>query len=731
MRLVVIVVLLPVGLLSAQVLPPGFSHVPVSGGISNPTVMAFLPDDRIFVCEQAGKIHVIKDNVRLPAAFLQLTVNSSGERGLIGIAIDPDFASNQYVYVYYTVPTAPIHNRISRFTANGDVVLPGSEVIILELDNLSGATNHNGGAMHFGNDGKLYVAIGENATTAHAQNLDTYHGKFLRINKDGSIPDGNPFTEGSEQKKRIWSYGLRNPYTFSIQAGNGKIFVNDVGQVTWEEINDATEAGKNFGWPAAEGMSTNPSFTNPVYAYPHGSGDGKGCAITGGTFFNPEETTYPGTYYGKYFFQDLCGGWINYIDYSSGSAVRSSFATGLPGGSLSLTVGKDGNLYYLSRTNSALYKIIYNTATSPFITHQPSNVTATEEQPVTFSVNAIGTAPLQYQWQKNGVDIEGAVSSSFTINSIEPEDAGSYRVIISNGEGSMQSNEAELTVVNVNDYPVAELLTPDQGTNYSAGTTLSFSGTANDEEDGEIPESSFSWQINFHHDDHVHDQPPIEGVKNGTFVIPDQGETSSNVWYRVILTVTDSDGLTAKDSVDVYPNTSTITLDTDPPGLQLTLDGQPFETPGSVVSVEGLKREIGVVSPQMLNDMDYQFNAWGHGGNETQIIITPVDDVTYTAQFSIVLGVGEGLNEKHVDLYPNPAGPKDENVVVKIRATKTENVSVGLFDLLGRELDFKAITLQEGDNLIPVKTKSLPNGVYGMVLGIGGSQVFKRLIISR
>jgi glucose/arabinose dehydrogenase len=101
--------------------------------------------------------------------------------------------------------------------------------------------------MHFGKDGKLYVAIGENANGSHAQNLDTYHGKFLRINKDGSVPDGNPFVTGSEQKKRVWSYGLRNPYTFSIQDGTGRIFINDVGQVTWEEINDATEGGLNFG----------------------------------------------------------------------------------------------------------------------------------------------------------------------------------------------------------------------------------------------------------------------------------------------------------------------------------------------------------------------------------------------------------------------------------------------------------------------------------------------------
>src|SRR5690606_18267508 len=176
---------------------------------------------------------------------------------------------------------------------DGDRVLDNSYSLVLDLADLSSATNHNGGAMHFGTDGKLYVAIGDNANGAHAQNPDTYHGKFLRINKDGTVPTGNPFTDGSEVKKRVWSLGLRNPFTFDIQPGTGKIFLNDVGQVTWEEINDATEGGKNFGWPQAEGNSTNPDYTNPVYFYSHGGGDGKGCAITGGTFFNPDQTNYP------------------------------------------------------------------------------------------------------------------------------------------------------------------------------------------------------------------------------------------------------------------------------------------------------------------------------------------------------------------------------------------------------------------------------------------------------
>ncbi|MFM8914395.1 MAG: PQQ-dependent sugar dehydrogenase [Flammeovirgaceae bacterium] len=280
--------------------------------------MAFAPDGRIFVAQQTGTLLVIKNNIQLASPFVALSVNSSGERGLIGIALDPDFATNNFVYLYYTVSSTPLRNRISRFTANGDVVVSGSEQTILELDNLSTATNHNGGAMAFGADGKLYVAVGDNANASFPQNLDTYHGKLLRINKDGSAPTDNPFfsTTASEQRKRIWSYGLRNPYTFSIQPVTGKIFVNDVGQNTWEEINDASVGGRNFGWPASEGPTTNPSFVTPVYAYNHSTGTPTGCAITGGAFFNPSATNYPTNYIGRYFFQDYCNNWISAEDLS-------------------------------------------------------------------------------------------------------------------------------------------------------------------------------------------------------------------------------------------------------------------------------------------------------------------------------------------------------------------------------------------------------------------------------
>ncbi|MDO1451235.1 PQQ-dependent sugar dehydrogenase [Rhodocytophaga aerolata] len=271
--------------LQAQSFPPGFTKVLVASGITNPMAMAFAPDGRIFVVQQDGTIRIIKNGVVLATPFLQVNVNSRGERGISGIVLDPNFSSNQYVYVYYTIPDGS-RNRVSRFKGNGDVVVSGSETVLLTLDPLSSSIIHYGGAMCFGLDGKLYIGVGDNAYSAHAQNLATYHGKLLRINPDGSVPAGNPFS-GSAQKSRVWAYGLRNPFTLDVQPGTGKIFVNDVGEKTWEEINNATTGGKNFGWPTAEGPSTNPVFANPVYAYQHGAGDGVGCAITGGCFLIP------------------------------------------------------------------------------------------------------------------------------------------------------------------------------------------------------------------------------------------------------------------------------------------------------------------------------------------------------------------------------------------------------------------------------------------------------------
>src|SRR5882672_6802243 len=132
----------------AATLPANFTESQIASGLTNPTAMAFAPDGRLFVCQQGGQLRVIKNGSLLTTPFVTVTTDSAGERGLLGVTFDPNFATNQFVYVYYTATTPATHNRVSRFTANGDVALAGSEVVILDLNNLSAATNHNGGAIH-------------------------------------------------------------------------------------------------------------------------------------------------------------------------------------------------------------------------------------------------------------------------------------------------------------------------------------------------------------------------------------------------------------------------------------------------------------------------------------------------------------------------------------------------------------------------------------------------------
>jgi len=439
----------------AATLPAGFSETQISG-ISSPTAMEIAPDGRIFVCQQGGSLRVIKNGALLAAPFMTLSVDAAGERGLLGVAFDPNFATNNFIYVYYTVSTIPKHKRLSRFTANGDIVVPGSEQILLELDNLTSATNHNGGAIHFGPDGKLYIAVGENATSSNSQTLSNLLGKMLRLNADGSIPTDNPFFNTATGKNRaIWALGLRNPFTFAFQPGSGRLFINDVGQSTWEEIDDGI-AGSNYGWPITEGPTSNPSFRSPLFSYGHGSSSTTGCAIAGGAFYNPGTVQFPASYVGKYFFADLCGGWIRLFDPGTGTA--SAFASGISQ-PVDLKVATDGSLYYLSIGSGSVFRVQF-TAVVPSITSPPADQTVNLGQAATFTVSALGTAPLSYQWQKNQTNITGAIAASYTTPATVIADNGAkFRCVVSNAFGSVPSSEATLTVTN----PPPQLITEEIG----------------------------------------------------------------------------------------------------------------------------------------------------------------------------------------------------------------------------------------------------------------------------
>jgi glucose/arabinose dehydrogenase len=619
----------------AATVPAGFTETLVASGLASPTAMAFAPDGRLFVCQQGGQLRVIKNGVLLQQPFLTVTVSSVGERGLLGVAFDPDFASNGFVYVYYTATTPTIHNRVSRFTAAGDVAAAGSEVVLLDLNTLSSATNHNGGAMHFGPDGRLFVAVGDNANGSNAQTLANLLGKMLRINRDGTIPADNPFfAQATGQNRAIWAMGLRNPFTFTFHEISGRMFINDVGQNSWEEVNDGL-AGANYGWPTTEGPTTNPAFVSPVYAYGHGGGAFTGCAITGGAFYAGTPAPYPGEYVNDYFFADYCSGWINRLDLSSGVAA-SPFASGIAA-PVDLTIGPEGSLYYLARgsgsSTGVVYRVDYTASEAPVITRQPTSQTVSIGQTATFVVEASGTAPLFFQWTRNGTDIAGATGASYTTPPAAIADSGSqFSARVSNSAGSVTSNAAALTVV-ANAPPTATILSPADGMLYTAGTAISYSGGASDPEDGPLGASRFTWEIVFHHDTHTHPFiGPVSGATSGSFTIPNTGETSANVFYRIHLRVTDSTGQQASAFRDVRPRTVQITLASSPNGLTLTLDGQPVVAPYVFTGVVGMLRTIGAPS-QTLNGATYEFRSWSDRGAQTHTIVTPAGNTTLKASY--------------------------------------------------------------------------------------------------
>lgn len=327
-------------------------------GLTLATALAQSPDGRLFIAEQGGAVRVFKAGQLLLLPFVQLAVDAAGERGLIGVALHPDFPATPHVFVHYTTNAGGTHNRISRFTALGDVALASSEQVLVDLPPLSSATNHNGGALHFGNDGKLYVGVGENADSARAQDLTSPFGKLLRFNEDGSIPADNPFfSTQSGLARAIWAYGLRNPFTFAVQSSSGRIHINDVGQNTWEEINVGA-AGANYDWPNFEGpANVSANSVAPLFAYRHsaavppGSGPGgffTGFSIAGGTFY-PSTGMFPAFYAGNYFFADFVSKFIGRLD-SANDYAAYAFAS-ISDAPVDMLVGLDGALLVLGRAS--------------------------------------------------------------------------------------------------------------------------------------------------------------------------------------------------------------------------------------------------------------------------------------------------------------------------------------------------------------------------------------------
>ena len=516
--------------------PAGFVQRQIARNL-NPTTLTFAPNGRLFVVGKEGTITEIVNDKLAPDPFMKVpNVDMYNERGLAGLCFHPDFPRTPYFYVYYTAKGAD-RNRLSRFRVAGGVGDPKSETILYEFDELAG-TIHNAGVLRFGPDSKLYVSVGDGSKASSAQRLDSFLGKILRMNDDGSVPSDNPFvgkTTGSYQV--IYALGFRNPFSMDIDRVTGQILVGDVGGDDFEEVNDI-RAGRNYGWPLIEGLRTTqtaPSnYTDPIHAYKHDPD----CSIAGLTIYNPPVFRFPPEYHGRVFFADYCGGSIRTLESKTGRIVNT-FATNIDR-PIALATSPDGYLYYVSRggigggseqdntatSNGSVYKVSYFDSGAPYISRQSAGAFVPVGESVTFEIEAVGQKPLTYRWYRNGKLLTGPNQNTYTLTSPTLADNGaSFMCIVSSALGAQNSDAMLLQVVQ-GQRPVVRIQQPVTTTTYRGGDVINYAGQALDASQKPLTNAKLTWWIDFHHDDHVH--PAMDPVTG-----PFRESTSTPRWGNI------------------------------------------------------------------------------------------------------------------------------------------------------------------------------------------------------
>ncbi|MFV8050192.1 PQQ-dependent sugar dehydrogenase [Mycobacterium sp. 48b] len=629
-------------------LPEDLERTVIVSGLSEPVDFRFLPDDPdnpddggIVIVEKGGAIKLYKEG-QGTTTLATLPTQTDFESGIGGIEVDPNFAENHYVYVSYT--NGNDTDVLSRFTLSGDeAAILASEQVLIASDQTAGPIHHGGEIYYEDNPGDspdyIYWAKGDNSVSTNAQDLTNIHGKILRIHPDGTIPTDNPFYDTPGARKEIWAYGLRNPFRFDV-APNGQLLVADVGDTSWEELNVVTK-GANYGWPGAEGVCVGCGYVNPIYAYDHNTPAGT-ASITSVLVYTGD--SLPAEYQGKVFIADYTLGWIKVLtlDEDYGSYVSEQPFDGQAGTPVRLIQGPDGNIYQLNIYPGELSMIAPsggNRAPTAVVTATPSN--GYSPLVVNFSSQGSGdpdpNTALTYHWDF------GDGTTSTEANPTKTYDTnGTYNVTLTVSDGEKTGQDTQSVTVG-STAPHDLTITTPQGepldnSKYNAGDTISFTGSALDQ-DETLPDSAYNWTVVFHHADHIHPVTSNIVGKTGSITVPTDPHNSADTWYEVRLTVTDSSGLSTTSSANVYPNTVTQTFTASDPDAVFTIDGKRYTGSYTETSVVGVERVLGVSSPQFVDDGQLVFVSWSDGGAQTHTIVTPGTDTNYVVTFDKVPSV--------------------------------------------------------------------------------------------
>ena len=742
----------------AATYPAGFSEQTVFSGLTNPTVVRFAPDGRIFVAEKSGLIKVfdsLADQQPDLFADLRTQVHNFWDRGLLGLALDPDFPASPYVYALYThdaaiggtaprwgtagatsdgCPTPPgatgdgcvVSGRLSRLTAAGNSMV-GSEQVLIE-DWCQQYPSHSVGSLDFGADGALYVTGGDGASfnfvdwgqdgnpvnpcgdppspagslltppTAEGGSLrsqdlrtpfdplatpldpTTLDGALLRVDPatGAALPDNPQAGSSDPNERRIVAYGLRNPFRFGVRPGTNEIWIGDVGWNVWEEINRVTAptAGvTNLGWPCYEGgMSTavppvplslrqsgydaanlsicenlynagTSAVQPPLYAWNHSarvvSGETcpTGSSSAAGIAFGSPDSNYPAEYEGALFFADYSRDCVwAMLPGANGLPDRGQIRTFAAGAAnpVHLQVGPGGDLFYADFDGGTVRRVTFAPANQAPTAVASGNPT-TGDAPLTVQFDASGSTDpdpgdtLSYAWDLDGdggYDDSTQVAPSYTYTS-----SGSFIVSLRVEDSQGASATAAVTISVGNTAPTAAITAPAAATTWRVGDLITFAGGATDAQDGALPASSLSWSLVLHHcpsNCHTHPLQSFDGVAGGSFAAPDH-EYPAHLELR--LTARDSGGLADTESMRLDPRTVALTLNTNPGGLSLALNGTTASTPFTRTVIQGSSNTISAPSPQTKAKKSWAFQRWSDGGAQTHVVVAPASSTTYAATF--------------------------------------------------------------------------------------------------
>jgi glucose/arabinose dehydrogenase len=681
--LLLVALIMPLGAPAAEAstVPAGFEDQLVAK-VGGPTAIAFTPDGRILVTSHFGTLHVIQNGtlVASPAIDLSAKICDDKERGLLGVAVDPAFATNHAIYLYYTYKKSgscpydtmgvPV-NRVSKFILpNSNVIDPASETVLIDnVPNEDGI--HNAGDLAFGKDGNLYISIGDGgcdyafdsgcgSQNDAARDQNILLGKILRITPSGGIPAGNPFqgtgtarcnltgrTDPGTKCRETYAWGLRNPFRIAHDpnAAGTRFFINDVGQSTWEEI-DLGKAGADYGWnvregPCARGSRTDcgpppAGMTNPIYAYDHNTG----CtAVIGGAFV--PNGAWPAAFDDSYLYGDfVCGKIVRLTPAAGGGFTATDFVTGLGTNSITtLKFGPYGSTqaaYYLNYLNGGeVRRIAYVGAANRSPTASMTAIPTSGPAPLQVSFDGRASSDpdgdaLRYSW--NFGDGSPKASGATTSHTYA---VGTFTASLTVKDGNGGSDTATTRIDSGNTAPTPTISSPAKAKTFAVGETITLRGSATDAQDGQLPNSALTWEVVKHHDTHIHPFLPPTTGNNIPIVGPDPEDfaATDTTYLEIRLTATDSKGLTSTVTRNLYPTKVPITFATDPSGLQLSVNGTTLVGPTTVTSWDGYVLNVGAASQVDAHGASWIFSGWSDGGAATHAIDTTSSPATYTATF--------------------------------------------------------------------------------------------------